>query len=98
MRPVTLDDLRARREEILRIARKHGAYNVRVFGSVVRDEAGADSDVDFLIEMERGRTLYDLVGVIQDLEDALGRKVDVVEEPVLHWYIRDRVLAEAIAL
>jgi predicted nucleotidyltransferase len=95
---VTLDDLRARREEILRIAEKHGAYNLRVFGSVVRGQAGADSDVDFLIEMEEGRTLYDLVGVIQDLEDVLGRKVDVVTEPSLHWFIRDAVLSQARTL
>lgn len=98
MTQLTLADLRARREEILRIARQHGAYNVRVFGSVVRGEAGVGSDVDFLIEMENGRTLYDLVGVIQDLEDALGRKVDVVTEPSLHWFIRDAVLSQARAL
>ena len=69
-----------KREDILRMAAKHGAYNVRVFGSVVRGEAGPDSDVDVLVEFEPGRSLLDHVGLMQNLEDLLGRKVDVVTE------------------
>lgn len=76
---LTLEDLRARREEILRIAAARGARSIRVFGSVVRGEAGPDSDVDFLIEMEPGRAVLDLSELILDLEEALGREVDVVE-------------------
>jgi uncharacterized protein len=75
----TLDTLRARREEILRIAARHGARNVRVFGSVARGKAHAGSDVDFLVDLERGRGLLDLGGLIADLEQMLGYTVDVVD-------------------
>jgi len=75
----TLDGLRARRGEILRIAECRGARNVRVFGSVARGEARVDSDVDLLVEMEPGRTVLDLSELILDLEERLGRRVDVVE-------------------
>ena len=90
--------LEGKREEILRIARAHGARNVRVFGSAARGESGPDSDVDLLVELEPGRSLMDHVALIQDLEELLGRKVDVVEASALHWYIRDRVLQEAVPL
>jgi predicted nucleotidyltransferase len=76
---LTLEELRERREEILRIAAARGATNVRVFGSVARGEAGPESDVDFLVDLAPERTLFDLSGLILDLGDALGRKVDVVE-------------------
>ena len=75
----TLDSLRARRTELLRIAAERGASNVRVFGSVVRGEARADSDIDFLVDMDPGRTVLDLSELILDLEEALQRRVDVVE-------------------
>jgi predicted nucleotidyltransferase len=75
----TLEELRARREAILQIAATHGASNVRVFGSVARGQARPDSDIDLLVELEPGRTVLDLSSLILDLEDALGRKVDVVE-------------------
>jgi hypothetical protein len=90
--------IRAKRAEILRLAAEHGARNIRVFGSIARGEAGAESDVDFLVELEPGRTLLDQAALIQDLEELLGCNVDVVEPEALHWYIRDRVLAEATAL
>lgn len=90
--------LKERREEILRIAAKHGARDVRVFGSVARGEADARSDVDFLVEMEAESTLLDVVGIIQDLEDLLGRSVHVVEREAVHWYIRDQVINEAVPL
>lgn len=95
---MSTEELRARRDRILSIAARHGARNVRLFGSVVRGQAGPDSDVDFLVEMDEDRSLMDHVGLIQDLEDYLGRKVDVVSERALHWFIRDRVLAEAVPL
>jgi uncharacterized protein len=90
--------LKAKREEILAIAARHGARNVRIFGSVVRGEADQDSDVDVLVDLDSDRSLLDHVALIQDLEDLLGRKVDVATEKALHWYIRDRVLKEAVPL
>jgi len=90
--------LQDKREEILQLAARHGARNLRVFGSVARGEARPESDVDFLVELEPGRTLFDLGGLLMDLQDLLGRSVDVVTEKGLHWYIRDRVLKEAVPL
>jgi predicted nucleotidyltransferase len=90
--------LQTKREDILRIAAHHGATNIRIFGSAARGEAGPDSDVDFLVELEPGRSLLDHVALLQDLEDLLGCKVDLVEPEGLHWYIRDRVLREAVPL
>ena len=87
-----------KREAILAIAAHHGASNVRVFGSVARGEARPDSDVDFLVDIEKGRNLLDRIGLIQDLEDLLGRKVDVAKSENLHRYIRDKVIREAIDL
>jgi predicted nucleotidyltransferase len=90
--------LAEKRDEILRIASDRGAYNVRVFGSVARGDATEASDVDFLVDMEQGRSLLDLGGLQMDLEDLLGRRVDVVTEKGLHWYIHDRVLEDAVPL
>lgn len=90
--------LRGKREEILRIAAKHGAHNVRVFGSVARGEADEKSDVDFLVEMEPGRSLLDMGGLLMDLRDLLGRDVDVTTERSLKPRIRTRVLDESVAL
>jgi len=87
-----------KREAILAIAAHHGASDVRVFGSVARGEARPNSDVDFLVNIEKGRNLLDRISLIQDLEDLLNRKVDVAESENLHRYIRDRVLREAIDL
>lgn len=86
------------REEILRIATKHGAHNVRVFGSVARGEATPDSDIDFLVELEPGRNLLDRIALIQDLEELLNRKVDVAKPSNLHELIREKVVSEAIML
>ena len=80
------------------LAKRYGVRNIRVFGSVVRGEAGADSDIDLLVDMEPGRSLFDLGGFQMEMQTLLGRKVDVVTEKALHWYIRDQVLQEAIAL
>lgn len=87
--------VREKREEILRIASRHGARDVRVFGSVARGEAGDDSDVDFLVELEAGRSLLDLGGLRMELEELLGCKVDVVTEGGLYWLLRRRILKEA---
>jgi uncharacterized protein len=77
-RGTTMEELRQLREDILRVAADRGARNVRVFGSVVRDQADAISDVDFLVEMEQGRTALDVSELILDLEELLHRNVDVV--------------------
>jgi uncharacterized protein len=95
---LSLEVLRQKRSEILCIAQAHGARNVRVFGSVARGEEGPDSDLDFLVDLEPRRNLLDLGHLVMDLQDLLGRRVDVVEPEGLHWYIRDRVLKEAVAL
>jgi uncharacterized protein len=86
------------RQDINRIATAHGARNVRVFGSVARGESSGSSDLDLLVEMTEGRSLFDLVALGADLEEALGVAVDVVTEKSLSPYLRDRVLAEAVAL
>jgi predicted nucleotidyltransferase len=94
-----LDDLlKSRREEILRIAAKHGARNVRVFGSVARGEADSQSDIDLLVEFKRGTTLLGHAALVQELEDLLGVKVDVVSERGLRDRVRERVLREAVAI
>ena len=90
--------LAANREEILRICAKHGALNVRVFGSMARGDAGPSSDVDLLVDDGPNRTAWFPGAVLMELQDLLGRKVDVVEPEGLHWYIRDRVLKEAVPL
>jgi len=89
---------RSQRDEIAKIAAIHGARNIRVFGSVARGEADEKSDIDFLVEMEPDRSLFDLGGLLMDLQEVLGRDVDVVTERGLNPRIRDRVLREAVAL
>ena len=90
--------LQEKREDILRTAARRGAYNVRVFGSVARGEADEKSDIDILVDLEPGRSLFDLGGLLMDLQDLLGHHVDVVTERGLRERIRDRVLKEAVAL
>jgi hypothetical protein len=96
---MTLEELRSsRRESILQIATMRGAKNVRIFGSVARGQSDEMSDIDFLVEMEPGRTLFDLSGLLADLETLLQHPVDVVTEKGLRPRVRERVLAEAVAL
>ena len=87
-----------KREAILRLAAKHGARNMRVFGSMARGEARSDSDIDFLVEVEPVHTAWFPAGLVADLEDLLGHRVHVVTRDALHWYIRDQVLKEAVPL
>lgn len=93
-----LDQLRTRRDDIERIAAQHGARNVRIFGSVARNEVSPTSDVDVLVDFEPGRSLLDQVGFEQDLEDLLGCPVDVVVEGGISPYLEKRILAEALPL
>lgn len=90
--------LRENRAEIRRIAASHGATNIRVFGSAARGEDRPDSDIDFLADLECGRSLLDLSAVKQDIEDLPGRKVDAVVERSLSPYVRKSVLEAAVSL
>ena len=90
--------LQKNRTKIMEIAARHGALNIRVFGSVARKEAGPDSDVDFLIEVGEKTSPWFPAGLVLELEDLLGCKVDVVTEQALHWVIRDEVIKSAVAL
>jgi uncharacterized protein len=90
--------LSAKREVILSVARRRGALNVRVFGSVARGETHGNSDIDFLVDLEPGRSLLDLGGLLMDLEEVLGAPVDVVTEKGLRPRLRERVLREAVNL
>jgi len=83
------------KEQVLVLAAKYGASNVRIFGSVALGTANNDSDIDFLVDMEKGRSLFDLGGLLMELQELFGRKVDVVTENGLHWYIKEKVLSEA---
>jgi hypothetical protein len=90
--------IESRREDILRLAAQHGARHVRLFGSQARGDADERSDFDFLVEMEPGRSLLDMGGLLMDLQELLGCPVDVVSEKGLRPRLRQRVLHEAVPL
>ena len=87
--------IEAHRSEILALAERHGIHDVRVFGSMARGDADADSDVDLLVSLSPGKTGLALGGLLMDVQDLLQRRVDVVTEGCLHPALRDRVLEEA---
>lgn len=86
------------REAIPALARRYGVEDVRVFGSVARGDATDSSDIDLLVRLQKGRSLLDLIGFKQDVEELLGVEVDVVTEGGLDETIREEVMAEAIAI
>ena len=92
------DLLKLKRPEILRLAQAHGAHNVRIFGAVTRGEARPESNVDFLVEMDSGRSLLDLIELSQDLEPLLQRKVDILTDQGLSPYLEQQIHAEAVSL
>ncbi|WP_214020136.1 nucleotidyltransferase family protein [Methanoculleus sp.] len=98
--PVTLDQIRKKRSRILAIAGRHGATNLRIFGSVARGETGPESDLDLdlLVELEPGRSLLDHIALIQDLEEDLDCRVGVVTEKALKERHKKRILKEAVPL
>ena len=93
-----MSDIHERREAILQIAARHGASNVRIFGSVARGQAREGSDLDLLVQLQEDRSLLDHVALMQDLEDLLGCRVEVMNDRAMHRLIRDQILAEAIPL
>ena len=96
---VTLDTLRGdKRQDILRIAGEHGARNLRVFGSVARGDASSASDLDLLVEWDSGRSLLDHSRLVLELQSLLGTPVEIGTERSLHWYVRDKILNEAVPL
>jgi hypothetical protein len=98
MRTITLEELRRQKDRIVALAERHGAHNVRVFGSVARGQANPESDVDLVVDFERGRSLMDHGELMMDLEEVLGCRVDVVSERGLRDRFRARVLADAVPL
>ena len=92
------DMLEEKRDKIVQIAEKHGASNIRIFGSSLRGEATPESDVDFLVDVGSDHSPFFPGGMVADIEDFLGCRVDIVTENGLHWYIRDKVLNEAVPL
>lgn len=94
----TFNVLQEKKGEILALAAKHGASNVRLFGSVTRGEDHEDGDVDFLVDMQESRSLFDLIGLQQDIEKAIGRKVDILTPNGINRYMKDRILREAAPL
>jgi uncharacterized protein len=95
---MNIEELKAYREEILMIANRYNAPNIRVFGSVAREEATENSDVDFLIDVSPEQTLFDLIRLTRALSELLGCKVDVAQSTVLHPLIREEVLQNAVSL
>ncbi|OGR83596.1 MAG: DNA polymerase subunit beta [Elusimicrobia bacterium RIFCSPLOWO2_01_FULL_54_10] len=90
--------IKEKRQEILKISAKHGAINVRIFGSVARGDARPESDLDILVDVAPVHSPFFPGGLSADLEELLGRKVDILTPGGLHWYIRDSVLKEAVPL
>ena len=95
---VCMRDIRNRRDEILQIAEKHGADNLRIFGSVARGQAEEASDLDILVHLEESRSLLDHIALKHDMEDLLGCVVDVVDDDAIYEDLRGQVLAESVPL
>lgn len=89
-----LESIRARKEKIEAVAKKYGVFDIRVFGSAITDKSDPH-DIDFLVNIRDDKSLFDLVGFQQELDQLFERDVDVVLETSLHWYIKDKVLKEA---
>ncbi|AGA68225.1 putative nucleotidyltransferase [Desulfitobacterium dichloroeliminans LMG P-21439] len=90
-----INDIMAKRDQIVSIASHYKFSNVRLFGSVLREEEKAESDIDFLVECSDDCSLFDLISLKNDLEEILGRKIDVVTPDSVHWTIKDKILQEA---
>ena len=95
---LTPQAIRERRQEILEIASRHGAHDVRIFGSVARGDASESSDLDLIVRFEPARTLLDHAGLIGDLEDLLGTRIDVIDEDGMRPRFRKVVMKETVPL
>ncbi|MCB0220593.1 MAG: nucleotidyltransferase family protein [Chrysiogenetes bacterium] len=91
-------EISTKREAILEMAARHGARNVRIFGSALHGDFGDESDVDLLVEMESDRTFFDRAALKEDLESLLGRPVDVLTEDSIYWLLKRKIIREARAL
>jgi predicted nucleotidyltransferase len=98
MKTMALESLRRYRREIFELAARHGARNVRLFGSIARGDDHEESDVDLLVDIEPGRTLLDVIALEEDLQQLLGRSVEVLTEGGLSPHLQQRILAEAALL
>jgi len=94
----TLELIQDKKSDILAIAARHGAKNIRLFGSVARGEDNEASDIDLLVSMEKNRSLYDLIGLQQDIQQILKRRVDVLTDKSINRYLQAQILQEAISL
>lgn len=94
----TLLTLKNKKLQIERIMQKYGAKNIRVFGSVAREEDKENSDIDFIVNMDEDRSAFDLIHLIEELEGFLKRKVDIVDEEAIHWYLKKKIQNEVIVL
>jgi len=95
---ITRDDILRRRDEIIAIAKRYGASDIRIFGSVARGDATENSDVDFIVRFEPGRSLFDHGGLVMDLRELLGMKVDVIDEDAMRPRFRENVTKEVVPL
>ncbi len=93
-----LERIQQQKKNILAIARQHGLTHLRIFGSVVRGEETPQSDIDLLVDLEPGRSMLDLGGALIKLQELLSRKVDIVTESGLHWYLKEKIMQEAVLL
>ncbi len=93
-----IDDIIAKRDQIIGIASQYKISNIKLFGSVLREEETDESDIDFLVECGDDCSLFDLISMKYDLEEILGRKIDVVTSDSVHWILRDKILQEARAI
>ena len=90
-----ISEVKEKRDQIINIASNHKIKKIKVFGSVVRGDETSDSDIDFLVDCKDGCSLFDLIALKEELENLLGRKVDVVSEKSIHWTLKDKILNEA---
>ena len=93
-----IEILKDKRDAIIHLAARYGVERMRIFGSLARGQATPESDIDFLVAFRRGKTLLDLIGFKQDLENLLGQKVDVVSEGGVSPHLRNRIFSEAVPL
>jgi predicted nucleotidyltransferase len=93
-----LERIQQQKKNILAIARQHGIVRLRLFGSIVRGEETPQSDIDLLVDLEPGRSMFDLGGALIQLQELLRRKVDIVTEGGLHWYLKEKIMQEAVPL